>query len=235
VALASVLAAVVGLQLGSLFVVFQTVMSGISALPFASFALLMQPIHLAISLVEGFVTAGVVLFVLKAQPDLLKSAITAAAARGSAARTVLVGLLAATVLAGGVLSWFASANPDGLEWSMEGVAGTAELEATAEMHDRAGALQALTAFMPDYAFKSADEAPEAQGSAQEAAGAQADAQGGPAEDAPAWPAVDAGTSTAGLLGAAIVLAIVTLVGYALRRRSDPSRATGAPGSLGGGS
>ena len=51
--LASVLGCVVTLQLGALSVVVETSLSGITALPFGAFAALMQPIHLAIGLVEG--------------------------------------------------------------------------------------------------------------------------------------------------------------------------------------
>src|SRR5512147_1567946 len=54
--LATMAAAIVGLQLGPFSVVLETLFSGVSALPFAPFLLLMQPVHLAIGVVEGFVT-----------------------------------------------------------------------------------------------------------------------------------------------------------------------------------
>ena len=57
---ASVLSSAAALQLGAFSVVLQTVASGISELPFGTFVMLMQPIHLAIGIVEGFVTAGVI-------------------------------------------------------------------------------------------------------------------------------------------------------------------------------
>src|SRR5512138_2303782 len=59
---ASVASAVVALQLGALSVVVETVASGVSDLPFGPFAALMLPIHLAIAVVEGLVTAAVVVF-----------------------------------------------------------------------------------------------------------------------------------------------------------------------------
>ena len=49
-------AAVVGLQLGAFGVVLETSFSGITELPFPTFVLFMQPIHLAIGIVEGVVT-----------------------------------------------------------------------------------------------------------------------------------------------------------------------------------
>jgi len=39
-----------------------------------------------------------------------------------------LGFLTAAVVTGGVLSWFASSNPDGLEWAMFKTAGTEELD-----------------------------------------------------------------------------------------------------------
>ena len=72
--LASVLGCVVTLQLGALSVVVETSLSGITALPFGAFAALMQPIHLAIGLVEGGITAAVLLFVYQTRPELLQCA-----------------------------------------------------------------------------------------------------------------------------------------------------------------
>src|SRR4030043_608391 len=53
IVLGATLSAILGLQLGALGVVFETFFSGISDLPLATFLLLMQPIHLAIGIVEG--------------------------------------------------------------------------------------------------------------------------------------------------------------------------------------
>ena len=84
--------AIVGLQLGALGVVLETTASGVTELPFSTFLLLMQPIHLAIGVVEGLVTAAVVLFVYRAQPELLErsrgAAVAARAAPQAAGRRV---------------------------------------------------------------------------------------------------------------------------------------------------
>ncbi|MFA4964979.1 MAG: energy-coupling factor ABC transporter permease, partial [Thermoleophilia bacterium] len=114
----SLLAAIVGLQLGALGVVLETTASGVTELPFATFALLMQPIHLAIGVVEGLVTAVVVLFVYRAQPELLARTAARQPLRGLRLRPVVVGLAVAALVAGAGLSWFASSAPDGLEWSL---------------------------------------------------------------------------------------------------------------------
>ncbi len=68
------LGCVVTLQLSAFSVVVETSLSGITALPFGAFAALMQPIHLAIGLVEGLITAAVLLFVYQTRPELLQGA-----------------------------------------------------------------------------------------------------------------------------------------------------------------
>lgn len=144
---ASILSAVVGLQLGAFGVVLETTASGISALPFSTFVLLMQPIHLAIGLVEGIVTGAVLLFVYETRPEILDGAQQAAESH-SVCRTAIVFAVAALLVAEG-LSLFASGLPDGLEWAMEKTAGTTELEAQGAA-EKAADIQEKTALMPDY-------------------------------------------------------------------------------------
>ncbi|MDO8964124.1 MAG: energy-coupling factor ABC transporter permease [Coriobacteriia bacterium] len=211
---AGIVAAVIGLQLGAFGVVLQTVFSGISELPFATFVLMMQPIHLGIGIVEGLVTAGVILFVAKAQPELLERVGQRKPLGGLNLKPVLIGLAIAAVLAGGALSWFASVNPDGLEWSMEKVAGSPEIEGASgeAVHKASASIQQITAFLPDYGFKKAESGP-GEGASE---GKEGEAEGG--EAASSWPSVDAGASTAGIVGAGITLAVAALIGFALRRR-----------------
>ncbi len=201
----AVLSAVLGLQMGAFGVVLETVASGISELPFSTFVMLMQPIHLAIGIVEGVVTSAVVIFVWKARPEILQYAMNAKPLKGVLVRNVALGLLAAALVTGGALSWFASAHPDGLEWAIQGVTGSPELsEPEQGIHGNLAALQEKSAFMPDYGFKAGTEEPS------EAA----------AEEAPEqWPAVDAGTSTAGLVGGLITLLVAACIGLLLRRRN----------------
>ncbi|MBP2676491.1 MAG: nickel transporter rane protein NikMN, partial [Deltaproteobacteria bacterium] len=106
---ASLASAIVGLQLGAFSVVLQTLLSGKSGLPFGSFLLLMQPIHLAIGVVEGLVTAGVIRYVSAVRPEILDaSASDTPLPAGTSLRNVLVGFLAVAAVTGGALSWFAS-------------------------------------------------------------------------------------------------------------------------------
>ena len=167
--IASVVAVVVGLQLGAFLVVLQTVASGITQLPFGTFLVLMQPIHLAIGVVEGIVTGAILVFVHNMRPELLDIS-RSSGATGTAgtqgrfsARRVLLVLAIATVVVGGALSLFASPHPDGLEWSIEKVAGTAELDAASPLHADSEKMQEKTAFLPDYTYADAGEGGSAAG------------------------------------------------------------------------
>jgi cobalt/nickel transport system permease protein len=198
----SLIAAIIGLQLGAFSVVLETVFSGISELPFNTFVLLMQPIHLAIGIVEGIVTAAVVIFVWNARPEILDAAAHLKQIGQISIKKVLVGIVIAVVIVGGALSWFASANPDGLEWSMFKTAGVEELESKDGIHESLSALQEKTAFLPDYSFKQNETQAEEPETASE----------------PAWPAVDPGTSVSGIVGGALVLLLSIAIGFLLRRR-----------------
>lgn len=151
---ASILGCVLTLQLGAFSVTLETLASGITELPFGVFVAFMQPIHLAIGLVEGLITAAVLVFLYEARPELLWGCEERTANRnGRLSYKGTVGILAAAALViGGLLSLAASAYPDGLEWSMEKVAGTAELEASGSAYALAERLQTMTAVLPDYGF-----------------------------------------------------------------------------------
>ena len=156
---ASILGCVMTLQLGALSVSIETLISGITELPFSVFVATMQPIHLAIGFVEGLITAAVLVFVNEARPELLWGVGEDKAAEGKLGFKPTIAVLAvAAAICGGIVSLFASAFPDGLEWSMEKVAGTAELEAAGGAYDAAAGIQEATSLLPDYAFKGSESA-----------------------------------------------------------------------------
>jgi cobalt/nickel transport system permease protein len=218
IALVTVLAAVLGLQAGAFGVVAETQLSGISSLPLATFLMLMQPIHLAIGMVEGLATAALVLFVRQARPDLFVMIAPAALAASGRARLpagLIAALGAASLVTAGVFSWFASGQPDGLEWSIERTAGRTQMTAAdSAVHTLLSGWQERTAWFPDYTWVFSSKQAEAPvTTAQVAIDNVAD---------PAWPAVDAGRSLAGLVGGLLTLGLVMGVGYWLKRRKpDP--------------
>jgi len=196
---AAIISAIVGLQLGAFSVVLQTLFSGVTELSFITFVLMMQPIHLAIGLVEGLATSAVVIFVWKARPDIIKAVSTVAPGGNRSLRKVIIGFLAAAVVTGGVLSWFASSNPDGLEWAMFKTIGTDNLDTPqTEMHATLAHVQEKTALLPDYGFQSKN--PE------------------PAEAPKPEPAMDTGKTVSGLVGGVLTLLLAGLLGFALKRR-----------------
>lgn len=99
-------------------------------------------------------------------------------------KKTLVVLAAAALLLGGGVSLIASEKPDGLEWAMLNTAGTSKLEADSNLHDALSAAQEKTSFLPDYGLKNAD-----------------------------GTAADLGGSLAGIVGSAIVLVIVAVLGF----------------------
>lgn len=149
----SVLSCIIGLQLGAFGVVLETLASGVTELPFSTFVSLMQPIHLAIGLVEGLITAGVLSYVYRMRPEILESAATKEKlpVRVSIGRTVVT-LAVLAALVGGGLSLYASSKPDGLEWAMEHTAGTSELEREGGIYEKAAGIQERTSLLPDYDF-----------------------------------------------------------------------------------
>jgi cobalt/nickel transport system permease protein len=196
----SLLAAVVALQLGAFGVVLETTFSGISELPFSSFLLLMQPIHLAIGIVEGLITAGIVSFIWKTRPEILEKASADQPLGGLPIKPVLIGLAAATLFTGGILSWYASEHPDGLEWSMLKVSGHEKLAASDPLHHSLKKVQGKTAFLPEYNFEGSEAAGRKEAS----------------------DSVRLGTSVAGLIGGMLVLLVGVTIGLVLKRRRPES-------------
>ncbi|MFV0517153.1 MAG: energy-coupling factor ABC transporter permease [Aminipila sp.] len=158
ITIASILSVVVGLQLGSFAVVLETTLSGITELPFTAFLVLMQPIHLAIGIIEGIVTASVLCFIHKTRPATLDGYVERYReyhqADSYSYKKILFLMLLFSIITAGILSFFASTFPDGLEWSIEGLLGSAELENPSSMwHQIAVNIQDALALMPDYAYK----------------------------------------------------------------------------------
>ena len=164
--------------------------AGITDLPFGAFCAIMQPIHLAIGLIEGLITAAVLLFLYEARPELLRDVSTGGEVAGKVSFKGTIAVIAlAAVLVGGGLSLLASGNPDGLEWSLFGNSDAGYTQnmgldedsygVQSSAADKAGAVQEKTAFLPDYSFAGSDSA--------------------------------AGTSVSGIAGAAIVAAAAALI------------------------
>ena len=192
---ASLLGCIITLQLGAFSVVLETTASGITELPFGAFVALMQPIHLAIGLVEGLITAAVLTFVFESRPEMLRDVEEVSGGtlepKRSLKSTVAILAVVAFIVGGG-LSLFASGNPDGLEWALFGNADGGystnmgldeeDFGVSSQAADTAGSIQESTSFLPDYAL--------------------------PDNDSPV------GTTISGIVGDAIVAGVALLICFA---------------------
>lgn len=156
---ASILGSVITLQFGAFSVTLETLASGITELPFGLFVSVMQPIHLAIGLVEGLITSAVLIFIYKARPELLWNPETVEEDRDkgrfSYGKTIII-LAVTTLFIGGLFSLAASSYPDGLEWSLEQVTGHTELEQEGLIYEIGQSIQEKTALLPDYTWNNSD-------------------------------------------------------------------------------
>ena len=186
IAAASILGSILTLQLGAFSVSLETFFSGIVELPFTAFLLLMQPIHLAIGLVEGLITSAVLIFVYENRPELLRRASAETGRTGSrwSRKKMLGALMALALAAGGILSLFASGDPDGLEWSIAHLTGSPELQGPEQgIYGLLARFQKATALLTDYQVPGVTE--------------------------------NIGTAMAGIIGTLLVLGIVWLLGQKL--------------------
>jgi cobalt/nickel transport system permease protein len=188
-----VVASVFGLQLGSFSVVLETFISGKTMLPFSQFAWVMQGVHLAIGVVEGIVTAAIVSFVWKVRPDIIQHNLAKETNR-LGYKSVIIGFLIATLLLAGVISLFASSNPDGLEWSIGKVAGVEELQGDTSVHDNLAEAQEKTAILPGYGFKKSGNDVKSNSDSNETMG----------------------TIVSGVVGSAVTIGAIVLIGYLIR-------------------
>lgn len=155
IAISSILGSILTLQMGAFSVTIETLLSGITELPFSTFLVAMQPIHLAIGFVEGLITLSVLCFVYEARPELLwnKKEKIKKEARLSYKKTITI-LACLLIIIGGGISLLASSNPDGLEWSIERITGNTELETRENnIYETSEKIQETTSFLPDYTFK----------------------------------------------------------------------------------
>ena len=207
--LAALLGCVITLQMGAFSVVLETLISGITDLPFPIFVGMMQPIHLAIGAIEGAVTAAILTFIFQTRPEMLREHKYLTSEPGTVETerkgkfpfggAILVLAISVAAIAGG-FSLLASTHPDGLEWAIGNIVPHAE-EEEAEVslgnrdpgvYEAVGAAQEKTSFLPDYAFKDSES--------------------------------PAGTTVSGLVGAAIVAGIIAVVVFIVRlfRKKRPA-------------
>lgn len=125
----AILASVGALQLGSIAVVLEGALSGSIAMSSVwNFTGLMQMIHLPIGLVEGIVTAAVVV-----------------AAKFASSKKLSYFLSITALILAGVISPYASQKPDGLEWSLLNISDSVVMQTQGLLYEISQTVQAKSA------------------------------------------------------------------------------------------
>lgn len=125
----AILASVGALQLGSIAVVLEGALSGSIAMSSVwNFTGLMQMIHLPIGLVEGIVTAAVVV-----------------AAKFASSKKLSYFLSITAVILAGVISPYASQKPDGLEWSLLNISDSVVMQTQGLLYEISQTVQVKSA------------------------------------------------------------------------------------------
>ena len=110
-------ACIVGVTAGAAMVPLQAGLAGVLMIPVSHFLTVIVGVHVIIGFVEGLVTFAVIAYLRRARPEAL--GLASESPGGLSRRAVLASLAATALLLGGVVSWFASTHPDGLEWSYQ--------------------------------------------------------------------------------------------------------------------
>jgi cobalt/nickel transport system permease protein len=209
-------ACMIGVVAGASLVPIQAGVSGVLRIPMGQFLAVMAGVHLLIGFVEGAVTFAVLAYLRRASPLLLGLEAPVGAERlGRGA--VLASVAITALLLAGVVSWFASTHPDGLEWSYRGRSRGQGGDAVGPPSGAAAAVdrwQARWSLMADYAKR-----PVPLGQTP----AEAERQDAAAET---WPNVDGWGSLAGLAGTLATLGVVYLAAALMRRRFTRPTAPG---------
>jgi cobalt/nickel transport system permease protein len=229
--LAAWIACTVGVVAGAALVPVEAAMSGVLRVPLDQFLGVMIGVHLVIGLCEGAITFAVIAHLRRVRPELLggtaglsssagdltltagqASSATPRATRRDAAPTwvVTASLLVTALLLAGVVSWFASTLPDGLEWSSLAYDyGAADKNVQNDSPTVAAVDRWQSQWSPlrDYTRRTAPlgESPGEQ-----------------TEPKAAWPNLDGWRSLAGVLGTLVTLAILYGASCWMRKANRPA-------------
>lgn len=191
---AAVVASTGSLIVGATLVVAETWLSGVLVVPAATFLATMVGVHIVIGLIEGVITAAVLIYLRRIYPAIVLEG--AGDVSPSRRRLIYAGLLAASLVIGAGLSLLASEKPDGLEWSYAERPENPEFEPMVANDNtviaRADAFHGRYALLPDYSIRAGD--------------GNDDPQAG-------W------TSFAGVAGASLTMGILWLSGWVLSKRN----------------
>lgn len=208
--LAAWLASVVGMTAGAAMVPIEAALSGVLQVPLNQFLAVMIGVHLVVGLCEGAITFAVIAFLRRVRPELagLPPDDAPSATRGPGYGVVALSFLGTAALLAGVVSWFASTLPDGLEWSCAThryAAVEKAVENSSPVVEAIERWQARWSPMTDYDRRGAPlgELPAAVVEMPDAA----------------WPNANGWRSAAGLLGTLVTLGVLYGVSWWGRKKA----------------
>jgi cobalt/nickel transport system permease protein len=198
----TMLACMVAIEAGAVLVPIEAALSGVLVVPFSVFLITMLGVHFLVGFVEGLITVAVLAYLQQVRPDIVTGSLKG---KIRLSRTAVLATLAmfAMVTAAG-LSLFASAMPDGLEWSYADRPDQPEFEPVVSNKDSTitavDYFQDKYSLLPDYSVRTAKLGKVSDEKTNLSAG---------------W------TSFAGVAGSAITMLTVWLVARLLRKRQTP--------------
>ncbi|HOK04240.1 MAG TPA: energy-coupling factor ABC transporter permease [Victivallales bacterium] len=148
----TLISSIIAIQLGAFSVVLETFFSFITPLSFSKFLSLMLPIHFAIGIAEGFITAILIYILLPAENLTLQTS-NPIKGRKKYINLILF-LIIAGILSAGILSSFSSENPDGLEWALAKTSFKESPLYTSDIKTFFSEIQQYTSLFPDYQLES---------------------------------------------------------------------------------
>lgn len=217
--LAAWMACVAGVAAGAAMVPVESGFSGVLRVPLGQFLLVMIVVHLLIGLCEGAITFAVIAYLRRVRPELMgiEPADSPVVSRPPGYGAVAVSLLITALLLAGVVRWFASQRPDGLEWSCTGhryAAAENAVQNDSSLVTAVGRWQQRWSVMSDYTRR---DVPLGQ------LQLPAEAKG---PSASAWPAPDGWRSLAGILGTAVTLSVLWGVSRWMQRSGTRAESRG---------
>ena len=145
--------AFLAVESGAVLVPVEAYFSGILLVPFKTFLLTMLSVHLIIGILEAVLTVAVLAYMHQIKPDICWR--TALENDKSSNKILLISLIGATVVIGGIISLFASDLPDGLEWAVNESSSAKVIAEPSNAVRMADKLHSAIALAPNYAPRTA--------------------------------------------------------------------------------
>jgi cobalt/nickel transport system permease protein len=196
---ASVIACVISLTVSALLVPIQAGFSGVLTIPVGTFMLTMAGVHSILGIIEGVITAGVVVYLKKVRPALLENE---NADHTAGRRTFYIACAVCIIFITTVLIHFASEKPDGLEWSYSERPDQPEFESIitndSKTVETVEAMQTKYTPLPDYDIRPTQKTGIV---------------------GPEWK------SFAAVIGSVITMGIIWLIGWIVQKKASGSNAS----------